>query len=173
MARFVKYLVFFFVAALLQFVLFDNLFVWIYFCPLVYVAFVVLLPLDTPPAVVLLSGLAMGWAMDFTMGSAGENTIATVLVAFLRPAILNMIHSRDDLRESGTPSPSSLGGGRRFLTYIATMVILHHAVFFFLESLSLTQALHTLARTAVSSAASIVAVWLFSEFLSSRQSDRI
>lgn len=172
MSRTIAYILFFLLTALLQFVLFDNLSVWMYFCPLVYVAFVALLPMDYPPAAVLLSGLLMGVAMDFGMGAAGENTIATVLVAFLRPAILTMIHSRDDARESGIPSPASLGGGKMFLTYLAMMIVLHHAVFFSLEALSSARVFHTVARTVISSAVSIVFVWLLAEILSSRQSEK-
>ena len=44
---------------LLQVFLFDNLSISIYLNPLVYVAFIALLPLDTPPAAVLGAELAL------------------------------------------------------------------------------------------------------------------
>lgn len=79
MHRTLPYISLFVVTVLLQVFLFDNLSISIYLNPLVYVAFVALLPLDTPPVVLLASGLAMGVTMDFAMGAAGVNTIATLL----------------------------------------------------------------------------------------------
>ena len=98
MYRILTYSALFAATLLFQVFLFDNLSISIYFNPLVYVAFVALLPLDAKPVVVLLAGLASGVAMDFAMGAAGINTIATVLVAFLRPTILGMLYGRDDVR---------------------------------------------------------------------------
>ena len=73
MHRTLPYISLFVVTVLLQVFLFDNLSISIYLNPLVYVAFVALLPLDTPPVVLLASGLAMGVTMDFAMGAAGVN----------------------------------------------------------------------------------------------------
>ena len=93
MHRTLPYISLFVVTVLLQVFLFDNLSISIYLNPLVYVAFVALLPLDTPPVVLLASGLAMGVTMDFAMGAAGVNTIATLLVAFVRPALLRTLYN--------------------------------------------------------------------------------
>lgn len=60
MHKTLPYLALFAVVVLLQVFLFDNLSISIYLNPLVYVAFIALLPLDTPPVVLLLSGLATG-----------------------------------------------------------------------------------------------------------------
>ena len=50
MYRTLPYLGLFAAAALLQVFLFDNLTISIYLNPLVYIVFIALLPLDTPPA---------------------------------------------------------------------------------------------------------------------------
>ena len=69
MYRTLPYLGLFAAVALLQVFLFDNLTISIYLNPLVYIVFIALLPLDTPPAAVLGAGLALGVTMDFAMGS--------------------------------------------------------------------------------------------------------
>ena len=84
---------------------------------LIFVAFIALLPLDTPPVVLLLSGLATGVTMDLAMGAAGVNTIATLLIAFARPTLLGLLYPRDDIREGGIPSTGRLGN-RVFLNYL-------------------------------------------------------
>ena len=70
MYRTLPYLGLFAAAALLQVFLFDNLTISIYLNPLVYIVFIALLPLDTPPAAVLGAGLALGVTMDFAMGAS-------------------------------------------------------------------------------------------------------
>ena len=107
MHRTLPYISLFVVTVLLQVFLFDNLSISIYLNPLVYVAFVALLPLDTPPVVLLASGLAMGVTMDFAMGAAGVNTIATLLVAFVRPALLRTLYTRCLLYTSPSPRDCS------------------------------------------------------------------
>lgn len=108
MYRTLPYLALFAATVLLQVFLFDNLSISIYLNPLVYIVFIALLPLDTPPAAVLGAGLALGVTMDFAMGAAGINTIATLLIAFLRPTLAGMICGRDNVREGGIPLAAAL-----------------------------------------------------------------
>ena len=91
MYRTLPYIGLFAVTVLLQVFLFDNLSVSIYLNPLVYIAFLALLPLDTKPVALLGAGLLLGVVMDYAMGAAGINTIATLLIAFLRPALVNLL----------------------------------------------------------------------------------
>lgn len=172
MHRTLPYLVLFLVTVLLQVFLFDNLSISIYLNPLVYVAFIALLPLDTPPIVLLASGLAMGVTMDFAMGVAGVNTIATLLVAFMRPTLLGLLYSRDDIRDGGTPSAGRLGW-RVFLNYLILLVLVHHAVFFSLEALSWAHVVRTLVRIVVSSAVSVAFIWIIARIFTAKLPVRV
>ena len=163
MYRTLPYLGLFAAAALLQVFLFDNLTISIYLNPLVYIVFIALLPLDTPPAAVLGAGLALGVTMDFAMGAAGINTIATLLIAFLRPTLAGMICGRDNVREGGIPSSARLGE-RKLITYL---------VFFSLEALSWTHALHTLLRIVVSTAVSAGFIWIIARIFTAKIPVRI
>lgn len=167
MARTIAYMLLFLSTAVLQLCLFDNLSVSIYLDPLVYVVFIALLPLDIPAVALLGLGLVTGVAMDFMMGGAGINTAATLLVAFMRPGLLQMLYRREDLREGGIPSPERLGR-RVFFRYLLVMVLLHHAVFFALEALSWAHVLRTLLRIAVSSAVTLFFAWIISRIFTSR-----
>ena len=113
--------------------------------------FIVLLPIDAPPVAVLFLALSMSVAMDWAMGAAGINTIATLPVAMLRRPLLQSVCGKEGIREGGIPSSIRLGQGG-FLRYLAAMVVVHHFLFFMLESLSWAQLFHTLVRLVVSSA---------------------
>lgn len=99
MYRTLQYALLFLVAALLQIFLFNNLSLSVYLNPLVYVVFIALLPMETTPIRMLLAGLAMGLAMDWTMGAAGVNTIATVFVAFVRIHLLNFVCGKENVHD--------------------------------------------------------------------------
>lgn len=172
MYRMVPYLLLFAATVLLQVFFFDNLSASIYLAPLVYIAFVALLPLDTPPAGVLLGGLVLGVVIDWAMGTAGINTIAAVLAAFLRPYLLRLICRRDDTREEGIPSAERLGKGV-FLNYLIVIVLIHHLTFFTLSALSWMHVLHTLLRLAVSSAVTVGFIWLIARLFTSKVSVRV
>ncbi|MEG2365651.1 MAG: rod shape-determining protein MreD [Alistipes sp.] len=166
------YLLLFVVLMLLQTFLFNNLTISVYLNPLVYIAFVALLPLDTPRGWLLLAGLVVGLVADWTMAAAGINTISTVLIAFLRPTILDMLFGKENIRDGGTPSVERFGAGS-FLQYLMIVVLLHHLVFFALEALSWSHLLTTLLRLVMSGAVTIACTWIASKLTTSKLSARL
>ena len=160
MYRTVPYIVLFLILALLQIFLFDNLSISIYLCPLVYIGFIVLLPIDAPPVAVLFLALSMSVAMDWAMGAAGINTIATLPVAMLRRPLLQSVCGKEGIREG-------------FLRYLAAMVVVHHFLFFMLESLSWAQLFHTLVRLVVSSAVTVGFIWLLARLFTTKLTVRL
>ena len=172
MYRTLEYTILFVVMALLQVFLFSRIGVSVYIHPLAYVAFIILLPMEIAPLLLLTLGLLMGVTMDVFMGTAGINTIATLLIAFLRPTLAGMICGRDNVREGGIPSSARLGE-RKFITYLVALTLVHHAVFFSLEALSWTHALHTLLRIVVSTAVSAGFIWIIARIFTAKIPVRI
>lgn len=154
MHRALPYTLLFLIVVLLQIYLFNNLSIGSWFSPLVYLTFLVLLPLETPPIVMLLLGLVTGMVMDATMGISGINTLATLPVAFLRPKLIHLLSARDDMRDDGVPSPERMGKAL-FWSYVVVMILLHHTLFFTLEALSWHHLLRTLLRIVLSSAGTL------------------
>lgn len=165
------YILLFIALSLVQIFLLNNLVVGSFLCPLIYVAFLILMRLDTMPIVMLACGLAMGMLMDLTMGVAGINTIATLLIAFLRPTLIRLVSPREEWRDDGIPSPERMGTSL-FWSYLVVMVLLHHTVFFTLEALSWGHLLRTVARILTSSAATILLVWLTERLFTAKISAR-
>lgn len=172
MPRFLPYTILFAAAVLLQIFLFDNLSISVYLNPLIYLAFLILLPMETPPAAVLGAGLVLGVVTDCAMGGAGLNTAATLPVAFLRPMLIGRFAGRDDLREAGVPAPERIGK-TAFIEYLAAMILIHHSIFFSLEALSWAHALHTLARIAASGLVSGIFIWLLTRLFTAKMPVRI
>ena len=86
--------------------------------------------------------------------------------------IAGMICGRDNVREGGIPSSARLGE-RKFITYLVALTLVHHAVFFSLEALSWTHALHTLLRIVVSTAVSAGFIWIIARIFTAKIPVRI
>lgn len=168
MIRIISYALLFLAVVLFQTFLFDNLAVSIYLSPLVYIAFIALLPMETPPFVMLLCGLAIGLATDWAMGLEGINTAVTLFSAVSRRAVLQTACGKENVREGGVPTVWRLGNFS-FLLYLVLFTALHHLLFFLLESLSWSLMPFVLIRFVVSTLVSVCFIWLVSQlFVSSK-----
>lgn len=104
------------------------------FIPLIYPLYILLLPFETSVWVLLISGFFLGVTVDAFMTTAGIHACATVLIAYLRTNVLNALMPRN-LTEyiNQQPSIKNMGWGP-FLVYSGFLILLHHIVFFFVES---------------------------------------
>lgn len=166
-----EYILLFAASVLLQIFFFDELSLSACFAPLVYSVFIILLPLNTPSIAVLAAGLVTGVVMDFAMGTAGLNTIATLAVAYLRMPLLNIIFGHNNVREGGVPSAARMGR-RHFGYYLVAMTLLHNALFFGFEAFTTSYLWHQLLRFAVSAAVSLLFVWAIARLFTSKLSAR-
>lgn len=144
--------------SLLQVLLFDNLNLSIYITPLAYIAFFVLLPINTPRLLFLILGLVMGVTMDMMMGTSGLNTIASLATGYLRPWMAAAMFGKDAEREGETPLPRTHGRGK-WLRYTALLTGLHCLLFFMFEAMSLHNLIFTLTRAVCSGAVTFAAIW--------------
>ena len=86
--------------------------------------------------------------------------------------LLQSVCGKEGIREGGIPSSIRLGQGG-FLRYLAAMVVVHHFLFFMLESLSWAQLFHTLVRLVVSSAVTVGFIWLLARLFTTKLTVRL
>ena len=102
------------------------------FCYL-YVAYLLFLPVESNPLLLMLAGLAMGVAMDVFYDSLGLHASACVFIMYIRNYWLSLITPQGGYDATSTPS-IAMHGMQWFLVYTIPMVLLHHAVLFFVEA---------------------------------------
>lgn len=100
--------------------------------PLVYSMFILLLPFDTRPIVLMIVAFIIGVGVDFFMNTFGMHASSAVLVAFLRPAIYRQFAPRDGYDLLKEPSAPQMGYAW-FLKVSAVLIVIHHLWFFILE----------------------------------------
>ncbi len=154
----------FFVVIIFQILVMDNVMINGYMIPYVYILFIILMPFDTPRWVVLLSGFALGLGIDLFEHTLGMHTAATVLIAFVRPYILNLLAPRDGYEQESFPRIFYYGF-LWFLKYTLLIVLVHHLALFYLEVFQLQNFLSTLFRVILSTVLSASTIVLSQFFV--------
>jgi len=149
MHRVGKYLSFFVVVVLLQIFLFNNLNLSLYINPLVYVVFLLLLPMEIHAALLLVLALLTGVTLDLLTGTAGLNTIASLATAFFRPFILLLIVGKETIHDGGIPGSAHLGAAK-YIRYSFIVILFHCLIFCSFESFPGPYYYLTLARVILS-----------------------
>lgn len=123
----------FFIYLLYQVLILQNVVLFhTAFCFL-YVAYLLVLPVETNPMILMGIGLVMGLAVDMFYDSLGLHAFACVLIMYVRNYWLNNLTPQGGYDSSSTPT-LSLNGVQWFLIYAIPLVLLHHTVLFFTEA---------------------------------------
>ncbi len=141
---------------LLQVLVLNNMNLMGYMNPYVYILFILLLPADISGSLLLLLAFFTGLTVDFFGNTLGLNAAATVLMAFVRPGILNTFFKSIEFGQGEEPGIAKMGIGK-FLRYTFLLVLIHHTALFFLEVFNFDEFGETLYRISISS--------LFSTFI--------
>lgn len=165
MQRIVEYVIMFIVTILLQVFVFSRLGISVYVNPLIYIACIILLPMEIAGALLLVIAFLLGVTIDFLMGMAGINTVATLFAAFCRPTILTYLVGKDEVKDGGVPNVNSIGR-KKFLRYAGVMIFLHSSAFFILESLSWDYFYYVVLRIICSGLLCLVIVYFVQKFFS-------
>jgi len=110
-----------------NFILFDTAFCFL------YIGFILMLPLEIGPLVLMVIAFAFGFTMDIFYDSIGINAAACVLIAFLRPYWLNIVTPRGGYEEVVIPNLKTLDFGW-FFTYSLPLIFIHHLALFYIEA---------------------------------------
>ncbi|RFC54141.1 rod shape-determining protein MreD [Brumimicrobium aurantiacum] len=100
--------------------------------PMIYPLFILMLPFDTRPVVLMILAFIAGIGIDFFMNTFGLHASASVLIAYLRPAIFRQFAPRDGYDVLKEPIAREWGYPW-FIKVSLLTIIVHHLWFFSLE----------------------------------------
>ena len=147
----------FVVLLIVQVMVFDNLQLGSYIHPYIYVLFVLLLPFDTPKWRLLIDAFLIGIAVDIFNGTPGLNASATVLMAFVRPFIIEITSRKSDIEDKYAPTITEMGL-QWFSVYALLLLLLHNLVLFWLEAFSVRLLGLVMAETLLSVPVSLLLI---------------
>lgn len=134
--------------------------------PYLYVLFILMLPLDTPPWATMLTGFAAGMVIDFFSSTPGMHATACTVMAYARTLMLRALAPREGYDQGQRATVSDMGIAW-FMTYAGVLIALHHLCFFFLEVFRFEGFFITLVR-ALASAAATLMLCLLAQLLMAR-----
>ena len=112
----------------------------------------------------MLLALAVGLALDFFTKTPGLHAAPCVLIAYLRPFIINLLITQEGVEANyEEPSIKSMGFGSYFM-YVAFLTLVHHTFLFLLEALQFAGLLYFMGKTLLSVAISLFLI-LITELL--------
>jgi cell shape-determining protein MreD len=149
---------------LFQVLILNNIQFSGYINPYFYIYFILLLPFETPPWLLLLSAFLLGISLDAFTNTFGLNASACVLMAFVRPFVINAISTGTEFMIGHSPSLKKQGM-KWFAYYSIILVLVHHSVLFYLEIFRFNEFFQTLLRVLLSSIFTLLIIFL-AEYLS-------
>ncbi len=102
------------------------------FCFL-YVLYLILLPVETNPIVLMGFGFLMGICVDMFYESVGLHAFASVMIMYVRNPWLNSLTPQGGYDSNSIPSVA-MNGVQWFVIYAVPLIFLHHSLLFFMEA---------------------------------------
>ena len=131
----------------LQIILFNNINLFGYLNPYPYILFILLYPVNSNKAVLLLSSFAMGILLDMFSNSGGIHTMASITLAYYRPALFKfafgLSYEYQTVKIADKISPERI-------TLLLLAIFIHHFILFFFEFLRIDLIVEVLMRTLLS-----------------------
>jgi len=127
--------------------------------PVLYVLFVMLLPVNMKPWVTLVVCFFAGLVADFFSDTGGMHAFTMVFTAFARIFFLKLLLNKELIEKPLEPNIFNLGY-RLFFFYGLAMSFVYHLVFTFLDVATLHYFFVTLGVVLVSTALALILIFL-------------
>lgn len=147
---------------LLQVLVFNQISVFGFATPFLYIYFLLKLPMGRNVFYVIVIGFLMGFIIDIFLNTPGINAAATTLVASLRQPFLRLFFTREEF-ENFVPGIYSATGP--FIRFTVIMVLIHQVALFGLESFSLFNPSILLSRLFSSVILTLILVFAVDSFV--------
>ena len=136
--------------------------------PYFYYVFILWLPFRATRTMILFSGFVVGLLIDMFYKTPGLHTAAIVLIAYLRPFIINLLMPKE-ATEWGNEEPNRFSmGSVPYATYIIILTLLHNTYLILLEWMQFGSFFYFLGKLLATSLISLLLI-LISELLVHRK----
>jgi rod shape-determining protein MreD len=161
MSSFLKNIIRFILFILIQAFVLDNVPPLHQFVkPYLYFLYILWLPYSISRAGLLLVAFIFGLVMDFFSGTPGLHAAPCVLIAYLRPFILNVLLPQEKAEFSyAEPSIKSLGFAP-YGVYVLILTLIHHAFLVLIEWMQFGSFLFFLGKVTATTAISLLLILL-------------
>jgi len=159
MSTLVRNILRFVLLILVQYYVLDKIHLHQMVTPYIYFLFILWMPFSLNRSWQLLLAFLLGFALDSFRHSPGFHSAACVLIAYLRPFLINILIPQEGADTNyDEPSARSMGGVFPYMIYAGLLTLLHHGWLFFLEAMELGNFWYFIIKTLLSTAISLVLI---------------
>lgn len=141
-----------------QLFILDEISIAMWLRPMIFPLVILLLPIEWRTIWVVLASLLLGIFMDISIGGMGLYTSTLLPLAVMRRWIL-YLSTRRSIEAGDQTSLLSRMPLYQVMIYVGVMLLLHHTMFFALESLSFVGVMQLIATILFSTLLSILLSW--------------
>lgn len=168
MSQLVKYIFRFLLLILVQVFLLDQIRLHQMVTPYLYFLFILWMPFRIGRARLMMLAFLLGMTLDGFRHHPGFHAAACVLMAYLRPFMINLLITREAAESNfDEPSFKAMGGFFQYFIYLASMILVHNIWLFLLETWQFSNIWYFLSKSFFSTFISLLLV-LITELLFSR-----
>ncbi len=169
---FFKFTLLFIILVVSQVVVFNHLLLFSVALSLVFIYFILRLPVTLHINWVIALSFALGLTIDIFSDTQGMNALACTLLAVLRRPLLGLYIPREEDIIGGEPSIRSLGIGT-YMKYLLTFVFVYCALYFIIESFSFFDFTHLMLRVLFSTVLTFILILGIDSLCSPRNAKRL
>ena len=156
----IKYGFHFVVLVLAQGLFLNNVTLHSYINPMIYPLFLMILPIRTPSAMVVILGFLLGLSVDIFTNTFGLHAAAGTLIGFVRIGVLQIFTPTGGYEDEIEPNIHDMGPFWS-LRYIGLIVLIHHICFFLLSFMSLDNFGFLVSKILLSSLISLFLIFIY------------
>jgi cbb3-type cytochrome oxidase subunit 3 len=156
----------------LQILIISQMQLSYYINPYVHLLFLLTLPNSISLVVLLLLAFASGLLLDMFLDTMGLHAAASVLMAFCRPYLLNVLTPKGNYEATQNPNINS-HGITWFAVYLSIHTLIYESFYFMLEVFSFHNFSQTLIKIILSVVFSVVLMMLLAFLFSPNKRKRL
>ncbi len=169
MSTLVKNIIRFALFILVQVFVLDKIHLHQMLTPYLYFLFLIWLPFRMGRTQQMVIAFVLGFAMDSFRHHPGFHTAACVLIAYVRPLLINLLIPQEGADNNYLePSFKSMGGVVPYMVFIGVLSFVHHGWLFLLEAWQFGNVWYFLVKTVLSTILSMFLI-IVTELLFTRQ----
>jgi len=145
---------------IIQLLIFNNIGISsLEIVPVFYLIFLIMLPIETPKWMLLISAFFMGLSIDIFSDTSGLNAFSTVLIAFLRPFVVQYLSPRGGY-DTGTLPRIRIMGANWFIKYSGLLIFIHQFSYYFMENFGFEDFFYVFLKVIIGSIFTLILVIL-------------
>lgn len=153
----IDFFILFVILTALQVVVFNHLVLWGVAMPVIFIYWLIRLPVNTGTNLSLTLAFLLGLAIDICSDTQGLNALSCTIAAALRLPILRLYFPREEDLTDPEPSTRSLGSGI-YMKYLLTFVTVYCTIYFIVEAFTFFNPMRLILRIVCSSLISFIVI---------------